>query len=122
MMLTQVEREHHFLLGLGRPPEVRYQAPETVTPRLQRVLDAFEMTPAYVKTSTWDVIGWNFAASVVLTDYSKMPPGERNILRHFFRDPRVRKAQTIGMVWRDLWWRRFAPTWRDPARGRVSRR
>jgi transcriptional regulator with XRE-family HTH domain len=94
MMLTEVEREHLFLLGLGRPPEVRYQAPETVTPRLQRVLDSLEMTPAYVKTSTWDVIGWNFAASVVLTDYSKMPPGERNILRHFFRDPRVRKAQT----------------------------
>ena len=26
LMLTDVEREHLFLLGLGRPPEVRYQA------------------------------------------------------------------------------------------------
>src|ERR1700677_4632284 len=26
LMLTEVEREHLFLLGLGRPPEVRYQA------------------------------------------------------------------------------------------------
>src|ERR1700741_2613286 len=25
LMLTEVEREHLFLLGLGRPPEVRYQ-------------------------------------------------------------------------------------------------
>ena len=41
MMLTDVEREHLFLLGLGRPPEVRYQAPEGITPRLQRVLDTF---------------------------------------------------------------------------------
>src|SRR5437870_13775773 len=37
-MLTDVEREHLFLLGLGRPPEVRYQKKEGVTPRLQRVL------------------------------------------------------------------------------------
>jgi transcriptional regulator with XRE-family HTH domain len=34
LMLTDVEREHLFLLGLGRPPEVRYQAAEAVTPRL----------------------------------------------------------------------------------------
>src|SRR3982751_2732095 len=26
MMLTEVEREHLFLLGLGRPPEIRYHA------------------------------------------------------------------------------------------------
>src|SRR5579864_7505323 len=26
LMLTNVEREHLFLLGLGRPPEVHYQA------------------------------------------------------------------------------------------------
>src|ERR1700735_1972586 len=40
MMLTDVEREHIFLLGLGRPPEVRYHATEGITPRLQRLLDA----------------------------------------------------------------------------------
>src|ERR1700740_2894090 len=28
LMLTDVEREHLFLIGLGRPPEVRYQASE----------------------------------------------------------------------------------------------
>src|SRR6266853_1589801 len=38
LMLTDVEREHLFLLALGRPPEVHYQAAEGVTPRLQRVL------------------------------------------------------------------------------------
>ncbi len=35
LMLTDVEREHLFLLALGRPPEVQYQAAEGVTPRLQ---------------------------------------------------------------------------------------
>src|SRR5215475_7017795 len=42
LMLTEVEREHLFLLGLGHPPEVRYENREGVTPRLQRVLDALE--------------------------------------------------------------------------------
>src|SRR5258705_2460933 len=54
LMLTQVEREHLFLLALGRPPEVRYQAAEGVTPRLQRVLDSLEFNLGLVKTSTWD--------------------------------------------------------------------
>lgn len=94
MMLTDVEREHIFLLGLGRPPEVRYHAPEGVTPRLQRVLDALEVSPAFVKTPTWDVVAWNRAATVVLTDYGALEPSQRNILRLIFRDSRVRAAQS----------------------------
>jgi len=93
LMLTDVEREHVFLLGLGRPPEVRYKAAEGVTPRLQRLLDALEVSPALIKTATWDVVAWNRAAAVVLTDYGALPPSERNILRLVFCDPRVRAAQ-----------------------------
>src|SRR4051812_49892560 len=37
LMLTDIEREHLFLLGLGRPPEVRFPPAQGVTPRLQRV-------------------------------------------------------------------------------------
>jgi transcriptional regulator with XRE-family HTH domain len=94
LMLTDVEREHLFLLGLGRPPEVRYQAIEGVTPRLQRVLDSLELSPALVKTPAWDVVAWNRAAAAVLTDYGTLPPGQRNILRLMFGNPRVRAAQT----------------------------
>src|SRR6202021_2220861 len=43
LLLTEVEREHLFLLGLGRPPEVRFHKTEGVTPRLQRLLDALEL-------------------------------------------------------------------------------
>jgi transcriptional regulator with XRE-family HTH domain len=93
LMLTDVEREHLFLLGLGRPPEVRYHVSEGVTPRLQRVLDAFELSPALVKTSTWDVVAWNRAASAVLTDYAKLAAAERNILRLIFCNAQVRAAQ-----------------------------
>jgi len=94
MMLTDVEREHLFLLGLGRPPEVRYRAPEGISPRLQRVLDTLEYSPAFIRTATWDVIAWNKAAAAVLTDYSTLPDGQRNVLRLMFHDSRVRAAQS----------------------------
>jgi hypothetical protein len=93
LMLTDVEREHLFLLGLGRPPEVHYQKNDDVTPRLQRVLDALEPSPALIRTATWDVVAWNRAATVILTDYGALPPDQRNILRFIFLDPRVRAAQ-----------------------------
>lgn len=84
LMLTEPEREHLFMLGLGRPPEVRYRPVDAITPRLQRVLDAFEVSPAVIKTATWDVIAWNQAAAVVLTDYAALPREDRNILRLIF--------------------------------------
>jgi transcriptional regulator with XRE-family HTH domain len=93
LMLTDVEREHLFLLGLGHAPEVRYRKDEGVTPRLQRVLDALELSPALIRTATWDVVAWNRAATVMLTDYGSLPPEQRNILRFIFLDPRVRAAQ-----------------------------
>jgi transcriptional regulator with XRE-family HTH domain len=93
LMLTDVEREHLFLLGLGRPPDVRYRKDEGVTPRLQGVLDALNPSPALIRSATWDVIAWNRAATVMLTDYGALPPEQRNILRFIFLDPRVRAAQ-----------------------------
>src|SRR3984957_2628854 len=73
LMLTDVEREHLFLLGLGRPPDARYRKNEGGTPRLQRVLDA----PA---------------SSLLLMDYGALPPEQRNMLRFVFLDPRARAA------------------------------
>jgi transcriptional regulator with XRE-family HTH domain len=92
LMLTDVEREHLFLLALGRPPEVHYQTADGVTPRLQRVLDSLELSPAYVKTSTWDIVAWNRAATAVLCDYEALAPEQRNSLRLVFCNPRVRSA------------------------------
>jgi transcriptional regulator with XRE-family HTH domain len=94
MMLTDVEREHLFLLGLGRPPEARYREPDGITPRLQRLLDTLDHSPAFIRTATWDVLAWNKAAAAVLTDYSSLADGQRNVLRMMFRDSRVRGAQS----------------------------
>jgi transcriptional regulator with XRE-family HTH domain len=93
LMLTDAEREHLFLLGLGRPPEVRYHGNAGVTPRLQRVLDALDFSPAIIRSATWDVVAWNRAATVMLTNYALLAPEQRNILRWIFLDPRARNAQ-----------------------------
>jgi len=93
LMLTDVEREHLFLLALGRAPEVRYQNNGGVTPRLQRVLDALEPSPAIIRTAIWNVVAWNSAAKVMLCDYGSLPLEERNILRYMFLDPRARAIQ-----------------------------
>src|SRR5271167_2638841 len=93
LILTHLEREHLFLLGLGHPPEAHYKKDEGVTPRLQRVLDALDPSPALIRTATWDVVAWNRAATVMLMDYGSLPPEKRNILRFIFLDPRARAAQ-----------------------------
>jgi transcriptional regulator with XRE-family HTH domain len=93
LMLTEAEREHLFILGLGHLPDVKYKAADGVTPRLQRLLDTLAVSPAIIKTATWDVVAWNRAAAVVLTDYGKLPPTQRNILRLVFCNPTIRAAQ-----------------------------
>ena len=93
LTLTDVEREHLFLIGLGRPPEIRYRGGDVITPRLQRLLDTLVYCPAIVKTATWDVVAWNRAAAAVLTDYGALPADQRNVLRMIFCDSRVRAVQ-----------------------------
>ncbi|TIN16186.1 MAG: transcriptional regulator, partial [Mesorhizobium sp.] len=72
---------------------VRYRGVEGVSPRLQRLIDTLDASPALIKTATWDVVAWNRAAQVVLTDYSALPAGQRNILRFMFLSPHVRAKQ-----------------------------
>jgi transcriptional regulator with XRE-family HTH domain len=96
LMLTEGEREHLFLLGLGRAP-ARPVPPgaadaSAVSPRLQRLLDALPWSPAYIKTLTWDLVAWNRAADLVF-GYGALPPGQRNILRRIFLDPATRAKQ-----------------------------
>ncbi|HBR1042107.1 TPA: helix-turn-helix domain-containing protein [Klebsiella pneumoniae] len=92
LRLTSPEREHLFILAFGHPPGTQFTVSADITPRLQRVLDAFSI-PAIVKTLTWDVIAWNRAAACVLTDYAQLSAAERNVLRRLFTDPQVRRAQ-----------------------------
>ncbi len=93
LALKEAEREHLYLLAQGRPPGVRPCLTARVSPQLQRVLDSLENSPALVKNAEWDIVAWNAAAAAVLTDYAKLDPDQRNVLRLMFRDSGVRKAQ-----------------------------
>jgi transcriptional regulator with XRE-family HTH domain len=93
LMLTEPERDHLHVLAFGHPPGPHYRQHESITPRLQRVLDAMPFSPAIIRTATWDVVAWNKAATVILTDYARLPRDRRNILRMIFSDERVRAAQ-----------------------------
>ena len=84
LMLTEPEREHVYMLGLGRLPDAHYQPVDGISPRLQRVLDGMVLSPAIIKTAMWDVVGWNRAAAIMLTDYAQLPREARNILRLMF--------------------------------------
>lgn len=93
LMLTDIERDHLYMLALGRAPEMRYKPAEGVRPRLQRFLDSLDACPAFIKTATWDIVAWNRAAVIVLTDYGLLPPDQRNILRLVFENPAIRAKQ-----------------------------
>ncbi|MCM2292470.1 helix-turn-helix transcriptional regulator [Allorhizobium sp. BGMRC 0089] len=101
LMLTDAERDHLYLLGLGHLPHVRYQPDRDISPRLQRVLDALDESPALIKNATWDILAWNRAAAAVLTDYATLPVQERNVMRLMFcrhSDVPARQAEWLKIA------------------------
>ena len=96
LLLTDAEREHLFLIGLGRAPEGRYKRPGVIEPRLQRLLDKLSPAPALIKTATWDVVAWNKAAIVIWPNLGQEAGYGGNTLRMVFLDP---QARTIYHDW-----------------------
>ena len=94
LMLSEAEREHLFLIGIGRPPKAHASTHNVISWRLQRLLDAMPTIAATIATAAWDIVAWNRAAQLALTDYEALEPGERNILRRMFLNPATRAAQT----------------------------
>jgi transcriptional regulator with XRE-family HTH domain len=88
--LSHAEREHMFLIAQSRPPKIKPELAADVPPRLQTVLDSLEFSPAIIKTSMWDIVAWNRAASIVLTDYGALVPADRNVMRLLFCNPKIR--------------------------------
>lgn len=89
--LSTQQTEYLFLTTLGRSPQIQYQLKEEVTPRLQHILDGLNPNIALIRNLTWDVLAWNRAAAMILTDYSLLPERERNVMRLFFMSPETRR-------------------------------
>ena len=85
------ERAHLFALAHNRPPPVVAPPHYEVTPPLTRMLEAFE-GPAYVATSSLDVVAWNSALSAIFGDLELVPPDDRNMLWLMFASPAHRAA------------------------------
>lgn len=93
LALTGTERKHLF--DLARPDQGTREK-QDVPPTLQHLLDAMELIPAFIKTPTWDIVAWNRAGSLILTDYASLPDERRNLLHLLFGDP---KAHTAMADW-----------------------
>lgn len=91
LLLTRIEREHMFLLAYGRRSEVPSNPAVDIEPRFRAVLDGFPFSPAYVKTAAWDIVAWNRAARLILTDYERLDPSDRNVLKILFLDSSSRE-------------------------------
>lgn len=82
--LSEVEREHLYLLAQHRPPKVAWAERSPITPKLQRVLEAFGDNPALIKSPEWTILAWNRAAHGVLGNFAEPTGEERNLLRNLF--------------------------------------
>lgn len=82
--LDRSQREILFLLAQKRSAPIEQAPHPVVSPQLQSVLDAIPHCPAFVKTISWDIVAWNRATSLVLSDYGPLPLRERNVLRRLF--------------------------------------
>ena len=97
LLLTDLEREHIFLLALGRPPEVRYRVVAGVAPRIQRVLEALEYSPSLIKTFIWDIVSWNRAAAAVLGDGKHgLPEQTQYFAQTLLRSAVTRQTNRLG--------------------------
>jgi transcriptional regulator with XRE-family HTH domain len=74
------ERDFLFTLAQHRPPPLTGPGAQTVSPKVQQMMDALNI-PALVMTEEWTVIGWNAHVARVFRDYGAMAPEERNLFR-----------------------------------------
>lgn len=90
LRLDATEREH--LYRLARPwSGSEPQGTQQVRPGLRRLLDATADVPAYIVGRGTNVLAWNSLTAALLTDFSALPPGERNLARLVFLDEGMRE-------------------------------
>lgn len=82
LRLTDDERDHLFRLA-GEQPGPAPGPPAEVRAGVRSMLDRLTV-PSLVLDAKYDVLAWNRLAAALLTDFSALPPRERNLLRHRF--------------------------------------
>jgi transcriptional regulator with XRE-family HTH domain len=89
LRLAPDERDYLFTVAdVVHPP--RTAARPSVAAHLRQLLDTMHDVPAIVLHRGMDVLAWNRGAVALLTDFGKLPPAERNLIRLTFLDPGFR--------------------------------
>ncbi len=89
LQLEPAERAHLFRLA-GHAPPVPEAAAASISPRLRRVLDAWDPFPAHVAGRRRDLLAWN-RASEAINDWSQLPEDRQNLLWFMFMVPLARR-------------------------------
>ncbi|MER5529474.1 helix-turn-helix transcriptional regulator [Streptomyces sp. NPDC002677] len=91
LQLAPDERDHLFTLAETAPTRpARRPGPPEVAPHLRQLLATMPDVPAMVLDRRMDVLAWNGAAAALLTDFTAVPPAERNLIRLTFLDETFR--------------------------------
>jgi len=94
LRLDPLECEHlRSLVGTSQPkPQRRTSSPGKPRVRIsmRTFIDAIDPVPAMLQGPRMEVLAWNRAAAILLTDFAAMPAAERNIVRWLFLDPTTR--------------------------------
>jgi transcriptional regulator with XRE-family HTH domain len=82
------------LASLARPAKHRGQPtpPQRVRPAMQQMIASLTDHPAFVIGRRTDVLASNTLARALLTDWTRLPPRQRNYTRWVFLDPAARAA------------------------------
>ncbi|WP_432947010.1 helix-turn-helix transcriptional regulator [Kribbella sp. CA-253562] len=79
LQLSTAERDHLFRLA-GEQPGPPPGPPTEVRTGVRRMLARLDV-PGLVLDAKYDVLAWNAIAAALITDFSALPPRDRNLLR-----------------------------------------
>ncbi|HEU5470406.1 MAG TPA: helix-turn-helix transcriptional regulator [Actinophytocola sp.] len=85
LRLSDDERAHLFHLA-GQQPGPAAGPVREVRAGILHMLDRLDDSPAFVIDAKYQVLAWNWLAAALITDFSALPPRERNLIRLRFLD------------------------------------
>ncbi|XVV14669.1 helix-turn-helix transcriptional regulator [Actinoplanes sp. CA-131856] len=90
--LDAAARAH--LADLARPPRRHADPlpPQRVRPAMRQLIASMTDHPALILGRRTDVLASNALATALLTDWTRLPPGDRNYTRWIFLDPAAREV------------------------------
>jgi len=92
LRLTPADRVHLHTLGGSAPRATPRLGAETLPHAVAALVDRLDPYPTYVTGRYRDVLASNRAARLLWTDWSALPPEERNMLWWTFTDPGARRV------------------------------